>query len=387
MSHRRMAALLAVPLAGALLLAACGDDDGGSAGDTTAAAPGPVDLSDVCPETVVIQTDWFPEAEHGAVYQLLGDAYEVDTNARKVKGPLVAGGGDTGVDVEIRTGGPSIGDQTVSAVMKQDPSIMLGFVSTDEQVSLSAEIPTVAVVAPLDKNPQFVMWDPATYPDAKTIADLKADKVKIRTFAGTTFFEYLVAEGIVDASQIDTSYTGDPSLFISDGGKSAQQGFVSSEPYTYKTILADEWGKDVAWQLVHDTGWELYPQALVVKADDLEQHRACLTELVPVIQQSIVDYAENPGDTDDVIVDLVERYATFWQYTKDQAEYSLATQLELGLLGNGPNDTVGDFDPARVERFVAKAVPVFEKIGKQPKPGLTAEQLYTNEFIDESIGL
>jgi ABC-type nitrate/sulfonate/bicarbonate transport system substrate-binding protein len=389
--RKRTVLLLAIPLATTLVLAGCGGDDDDSADATTTVEGGgtaaAASLKGVCPDTVVIQTDWFPEAEHGATYQLLGDGYTADTDAKKVTGPLVAGGQDTGVKVEIRTGGPSIGDQTVSAVMKQDPSILIGYVSTDEQVSLSGQIPTVAVLAPLEKNPQFVMWDPGTYPEAKTIADLKADKVRIRYFAGSTYMDYLIAKGDVDPSQADSSYTGDPSLFIADGGTSAQQGFVSAEPYTYETILADEWGKPVSYQLIHDTGWELYSQALVVTPETLESQRACLEKLVPIMQQAIVDYGNDPAATDAKIVDLVEQYATFWQYDLGQAKYSLETQKKLGLVGNGPDATVGNFDPARVEAFVATAIPVFESLGKQPKAGLKATDLYTNEFIDESIGI
>ena len=42
-------------------------------------ADGAVDLASVCPSPLVIQTDWFPEAEHGALYEMVGDGYTVDT--------------------------------------------------------------------------------------------------------------------------------------------------------------------------------------------------------------------------------------------------------------------------------------------------------------------
>ncbi len=120
--HKR--GLLAIPLAGALFLAACGGDDGGSAATTTTAASGgstttaaggstggarDVNLKGVCPDTVVIQTDWNPEAEHGALYQMVGANPKVDTSKKTVTGPLVASGGqDTRVPIEIRVGGPPL---------------------------------------------------------------------------------------------------------------------------------------------------------------------------------------------------------------------------------------------------------------------------------------
>jgi hypothetical protein len=32
----------------------------------------PLNLRGVCPATVVVQSSWFPQSEHGALYQLLG---------------------------------------------------------------------------------------------------------------------------------------------------------------------------------------------------------------------------------------------------------------------------------------------------------------------------
>ncbi|MBU3704836.1 MAG: ABC transporter substrate-binding protein, partial [Ilumatobacteraceae bacterium] len=149
--------------------------------DTTAPAAEAVSLAGVCPETVTFQTDWNPESEHGFLYQLVGDDYEVDAAGVRVTGPLVASGGvDTGVKVQVRAGGPAVGFSSPTSLMYQDPDIFLGFVSTDGAVQDSGEFPTMTVVAPFNINPQIIMWDPATYPDVKTIADLKATGAKVR---------------------------------------------------------------------------------------------------------------------------------------------------------------------------------------------------------------
>ena len=67
------------------------------------------DLSGVCPSPLIIQTDWFPESEHGAMYQMVGADYSVDAGNQITAGSLMAGGADTGIDIEIRAGGPAIG--------------------------------------------------------------------------------------------------------------------------------------------------------------------------------------------------------------------------------------------------------------------------------------
>jgi len=65
------------------------------------------------------------------------------------------------------------------------------------------------------------------------------------------------------------------------------------------------------------------------------------------------------------------------------AAYSVETQKELGLVGNGPNDTLGDFDFDRANKALQK----MKDVGLDVPADLTAEDMYTNEFINPEIGL
>ena len=77
----------------------------------------------MCPDPLVIQTDWFPEAEHGALYEMIGDDYTIDTDKKTVTGSLVVSGQDYGVNLEIRAGGPAIASPSVAAEIYIDDSI------------------------------------------------------------------------------------------------------------------------------------------------------------------------------------------------------------------------------------------------------------------------
>ncbi len=341
-----------------------------------------VALGDVCPNPVVIQTDWFPEAEHGALYQMIGDDYTVDTEKKVVVGSLVASGEDTGIDIEVRTGGPAIGFQQPIQQMYVETDILLGYVSTNEAVFGSEDTPTLSVVAPLEKNPQIIMWDPETYPDVQTIADLGQTDATIQVFAGGTFIDIFINEGVVSADQIDPSYDGSPARWVAENGAVAQQGFASAEPYVYQNELP-EWGKPVAFELIHDAGFEIYSQALAIRAGELEEHRPCLEQLVPIVQQAVVDYVADPARANAIIVDAVEQYEDFWVYSPGLAEYSVGAQVELGLVGNGPDGIVGNLDPDRVQGIIDQMAAA----GLDVADGLQASDIGTNEFIDESIGL
>lgn len=375
---RTTAGLLAL-----VMLAGCANSSEST--DTTAAAATGT-LTGVCPDTVVIQTDWNPEAEHGFVYELVGDGYEVDAAGLRVTGPLVASGVDTGVKVQVRAGGPAVGFNSPTSLMYSDPDIFLAFAATYSQVQNSSELPTVGVVAPWAINPQIVMWDPATYPDVKTIADLKAAGAKVRYFGGLAWMDYFIATGVLDEAQADASYDGTPANFVADGGKSAQQGFATSEPYYYENVLTD-WGKPVAYQLIHDAGWTSYAQTLATTPENVEKYRDCLKLLVPMIQQAQVDFVADPTSTNALILDLVAQYNNGWLYDEGQAAASVQLALDNGLIANSPDGTLGSFDIPRVDDFLSIAVPILEGLGEKVKPGLSSADLVTNEFIDPAIAL
>ena len=372
-----------------MIAAACSDDAGDESTNATStggpADESPTGVAAVCPDPLVIQTDWFPEAEYGATYQLIGPDPEIDTAAKVVRGPLVtADGTETGIDVEVRTGGPAIAGGSVIETMQTDRDVLLGYLNTDDQVRNYSQIATTAVVAPLEINPQVVMWDPASHPGVSAIADLQDDDVTIRYSANESYMDFLVNSGQVRADQLDPSYDGSPAVFVAEGGAVAQQGFATSEPFTYE-FLIPEWGSPVSFELIHDTGWETYSQSIGVLTERLDDARPCLKAFVPLMQETIVAYANDPDETNQLIVDVVAAFDDFWIYDLPLAEFSIEQQLQIGIVDNGPNDTIGDFDLDRVADFLPLAVDVLA--ATDPPDDLTPDDLVTNEFIDTSIGL
>ncbi len=406
MKTTRSAKLLGLTLAAGLAVAACGSDSDSDSStsepssDTTAATDAAattdaagtgeaVSLAGDCPETVAIQLDWMPEAEHGFLYQMIGEGYEVDAGNAYVTGPLIdANGNDTGVKIQIRSGGAAQNFSPVTQIMYANDDVLLGFVYTDEAIQFSGDFPTVAIESGYEKNPQMIMWDPATYPDVTGIADLGTEGVKVRYFGGAAYMDFLTGSGVLSADQVDGSYTGDPSLFIADEGASAQQGFASAEPYLYQEELTD-WGKPVAYEYINDIGWENYAQSIATKPENIEKYSACFTKLVPIIQQASIDYLADPARTNAIILDAVSQFgADFgWDYTQGAADFGVAKIVEDGLIANSPEGVIGQFDTDRVAKLIELAVPIYEAQGATPKAGVTPDDIVTNQFIDTSIGL
>ena len=340
-------------------------------------------LRGICPAKIVIQTDWFPEAEHGALYQLLGSDYKVDIGKKVVSGSLInSKGAKTGIQLEVRTGGPATGFQGPSATMATDSSITMGY-SYNSEANNWSKTPLISVVAPLEKNPQIIMWDPATYPTAKTIDDIAKLGVTFNLFSKDTML-FFKADGRVEDKLLDPSYDGGPARFIAAKGKIAQQGFASAEPYSYQYEFK-EWGKPVAFQTFFDAGYQDYSQTLGVRPGDLAKLRPCLKKFVPMVQQATVDFIKAPDRANVIIVDAVAQYKDFWKYTKELAEFSVKTQKDLGLVGNGPDRTLGNFDFVRLQKYLDQMI----KTGgfKGIPAGFSIKDQYTNEFIDPKIGL
>src|SRR5258706_6497639 len=244
-----------------LALAGCSAEDSttsnASAG-LSASAGSAYDLASVCPSTIVVQTDWNPESEHGGTYKMVGPNPKIDADKKRVTGALVAKDGtNTGVSIEIRAGGPAIGFQNVAAQMYSDTSITLGYGGSDDAIALSKTQPTLGVFAGLEKSPQIIMWSPDAHPDWKTIADIGQTDTKVLYFQGATYMEYFTGKGILKKSQVDGSYDGAPANFVASGGKVAQQGFATAEPYIYQNEIK-AFGKPVKFQLIADAGFDFY---------------------------------------------------------------------------------------------------------------------------------
>ena len=357
-------------------LIACGGDSQVEENDAVAS-----EGLDSCPDPIIIQTDWFPESEYGATYELFGGGtYLIDNENRSVAGTLHDGEVDTGIGLEVRTGGPAIGFTPVASHMYTDTSITLGYANTEGQITRFNSAPLLSVVAPLERNPQMIMWDPDTYPDVESIADLGERDITISVFGPEVFSEVFIAQGIWSAGQVDPSYDGSPANFIASQGSIAQQGFASAEPFNYRNTY-EEWGKDVKYQLLHDAGFPVYSQTLAIRSDDKGSLDACLRDLVPIIQRAVVNFSSNPDSTNALIVDAVESFNSFWVYGEEIADYSVKTQSELGLVGNGTNEVVGDMDQNRVQ----EVIDLMDEAGIDTNE-IGPSDIFTNEYIDESIG-
>src|SRR3954467_8471536 len=171
MKNRRSKSLLSLAIGVSLVAVACGDDNnstsstaavttaagatettaasattaatsattagttGGTTAGTSAGGTSATTLKGVCPDTVVLQTDWMPEAEHGFIYQMIGAGYTIDAAKAYVTGPLIdKDGNDTGVKLQVRSGGAAQHFDSPTTIMYNNEDTLLAFIYTDEGI-------------------------------------------------------------------------------------------------------------------------------------------------------------------------------------------------------------------------------------------------------------
>ena len=360
------------------LLGACGGSDS-AATDTTAAAPTTgASLADVCPATIVVQTDWFPESEHGGIYQLMSDDAVASKDTGAVSGSLVVNGEPAGVKLEIRAGGPFL-ESPVVTEMYQDNAITFGYVGTDVAITRYNDAPTLAVFNALNINPQVLLWDATKHSEVTTIADAAKTIKSFYVYGDPAWMRYFESQGLIEKGQVDSNYKGNLLLSTEDA---AHQGFATSEPYKYANL--ESGAITTGYQLIHDAGWNSYAQNLAIRKDRLEELRPCLENIVPIFQQAQLDYIADPTRANAIILSTVATYDSWWTQSEGDVANGAASQKDMGIVGNGETPVFGDLEEARVNDFIAKATPILREQGLEIAD-ITAGDITDNEFLDTSI--
>lgn len=348
-------------------------------------------LADVCPNPIILQKDWLMQIEHGPIMQMIGSGGTMEPGV--YQGPL----GSTGVDLMVLEGGPGIGlgdgeSSTSSLFMGNSKARVrphLAYQELDNAFVFSERFPTVGVFAPLDIAPTVLLWDDATYPDGfHTVEDIKAfaetgvAKAYVST-ARRTFSKFLIDNGVPEDFFVE-GYRGDLENFVTNNGTWLNQGFLTSE--VYKLENGRNWEKDISYTTVDGLGYTTYTGMVSVARDRLEELSPCLEKLVPIMQQAAVDFANDPSEVAEMVVAFNDGDfgTSWWKTSADLVGYASDIMVEAGLVGNGSNDTIGDFDMEKVETMYGIIAPSLDELAD---PDVTAADVVTNQFIDPTIGL
>jgi NitT/TauT family transport system substrate-binding protein len=298
-------------------------------------------------------TNWVAQAEHGGFYQALADG----TYRRH------------GLDVTIVQGGPNINNRLLLPVGRID-----GFMSANTLQSFDAvenNIPTLAVAAMFQKEPQVIM----AHPDQgiEKFEDLKRLTLFISKEGIAGYYQWLKADYGFDEAKVKP-YTFNPQPFLADK-RSGMQGYVTSEPYAIEKIA----GFKPRMFLLADYGFDSYSTLIETRRDLVERKPALVQRFVDASIIGWYNYLYGDNKPANALIKQHNR-----EMTDDLLAYSVASMKEYGIVDSGDATTlgVGAMTDARMKSFYDKMV----RAGVV-KRSVDPTKAYTLQFVNKKVGI
>lgn len=290
---------------------------------------------------VTVQTDWFPQAEHGGFYQALAKGFYRDV----------------GLAVELLPGGPGAGINLRVAKGQADFGMNR---SDDLLVAASQGLPVVIVAAVLQHDSQVLLVHAAS--PVKTLEDLAGRTVTASI--GMAWIPWLKKSRGIEFSLRPQTYG--LAGFFSDPD-AIQQGLVTNEPY-----LARAKGVAIRTLPLRDAGLEVY-HTIFCRRELARTEPAVVRAFVAASIRGWQDYLE--GDPAPAHALILERNA---QMTPAFLEFSRAELRIRGLVRGDATqgEAIGRIDLQRIREQIDKLSKL--KILGEP---LAAEAVATTEFL------
>ncbi len=325
---------LAFAAAVLLALSACGKKDSASAGDS--------DATDAT--KIIVQLDWFPEPEHGGLFQAQAKGWFREAGLDVT---LVPGGPNALVNQRVATGQAQIGQgESVTSLLDTHKGL-----------------PLLQVAAVFQNDPSVFLLH-AENP-VRDFKDLNGRKIMARP--GWVFLDYLRQKYVIDFTLIPFNFS--VSNFIADKGF-IQQGFYIAEPYFITQGGAPAPRYLYAW----DAGYDSYG-VLVANAEWAKNNPATLRAFLGAYIRGWDDYLHG---------DPAPAHAAMKQANDKNTDAFLAFSRKMIVdeklvVGRDASDSsrIGRLDPARYVRQIQ----IIEDLKLAPPGALKIESVMSTEYL------
>ncbi len=303
-------------------------------------------------DKVTFGTNWVAQAEHGGYYQAL-----VDGTYKKY-----------GLDVTILPGGPNANNRMLLPVGRIDFYMSANLLQSFDAVAQN--IPTVAVAASFQKDPQVLMAHPGQGIDK--FEDLKKLNILVSKEGMGGYYQWLKNDyGFTDAQV--RPYTFNPQPFLADR-KMAMQGYVTSEPYAIETQGKF---KPVIF-LLADQGFSTYSTLIETRRDLVEKKPDLVQRFVDASAIGWANYIYGDNKAANALIKKQNP-----EMTDERLAYSIEKMKQYGIVDSGESLKlgIGTMTHERIKDFFDKMV----RSGVV-KPDLDYRKAYTLQFVNKGVG-
>ncbi|GAA6618776.1 ABC transporter substrate-binding protein [Scytonema sp. NUACC26] len=259
-------------------------------------------------DKVTFGTNWYAQAEHGGFYQAVATGIY----------------NSYGLDVTIKMGGPQVNGTQLLVGGAID------FLMSNSMEAIKAveqEIPAVAVAAIFQKSPVVLIAHPNVGNDS--LEKLKGKPIFVSAAANTTYWNFLKTNyGFTDEQK--RPYNFNPAPFLVDQN-SAQQGYLTSEPYTIET----KGGFKPTIFLLADAGYSPYDTTIETTQKLVETNPSLVQRFVDASIKGWYDYLKNPTPANE----LIKKDNP--DMTDELLAYGLKKLKEYGIIISGDAETKG----------------------------------------------
>jgi NitT/TauT family transport system substrate-binding protein len=261
---------------------------------------------------VRLQTDWYPQPEHGGFYTALSNGYY------KAEG----------LDVTILP----LGQYTSGLQVVLSGGAEFALSSSDQILeAVSNGLPLVAVEATMQHDPQAIM----VHKNSPVMGFSDLEGHSVAAHPGATWFKFITVKyRLKDVREIPATHS--IANFLADPNY-IQQIFVTSEPYFVKTA-----GGDFRTMLISAAGYDPY-RVVFVRRNYMQQNPSVIARFVRASIKGWREYLRDPTAANALILKLnPEQNAAQMQFTLDA--------LKEGNFITGEDRSgsrIGQMDPAR----------------------------------------
>ena len=294
------------------------------------------------PKKVAVQLNWYPEAEHGGVYQA------------KLEG-LYA---QVGMDIEIRPGGRS----TPVAPELQLGRVQFAFANADDVVIYRRQgLDVVAVAAAMQDSPRCILVQEASGVDS--FGGLAG--MTLQRQAGRPFLDFMRGQGILDQVK-EVPYQGSVASLVADKGI-AIQAYSFAEP-----LLAEQQGVAVRRLMLSDLGWNPYASVIVTTGKLIKEQPQLVRDFVQASCAGWRSYLTNPELGNQAILEANEH-----GMTAEALEYGVKELRPLVTPEGVAIEQVGKMTLERWENLIQQ----MDAISPSDAGKVKAEDCFDSSFL------